>query len=69
MLSRGLGLGKGVVCNVFSVDGIGAGIGKENGVEPVTRPVRYTFADAMYITIFTAGSITSQEVQYRCFEL
>jgi hypothetical protein len=57
--SMTLGPGESVVRNVFSVDGIEAGIGKENGVEPVTRPVRYTSADAMYITTFTAVPTTA----------
>jgi hypothetical protein len=45
-----------MVCNVFFVDGNGIGIRRRKGLEPVTRPVRYTSADAMYITIFTAVS-------------
>ena len=39
---------------MYCFDGIG--IGMEKGIEPAMRFVRYAFADAMYITIFTAVS-------------
>jgi hypothetical protein len=55
-----LGLCQGVVCNVFLFYGTGTGTGRGKCVEPVTRLVRYTSADDMYITTCTPVSAMSR---------